>query len=191
MNRNAPLFIMILFVFLFLYKDRVKDIIEEYFHLQVVSLVKLFKNQLKSPINGRLANVSEITGQAILSEPPLSVEVDAFMSGKITKTLDEEGVVIETEGVMIQMIHTIGENGFAVDERSFLRDIGFIIEAVRSTLYREMGIAHPMSDIISAITKVRDSNNTSSQFHFSIDDDKLRMITEKLNEEETTDPEIP
>ena len=96
-----------------------------------------------------------------------------------------------TEGVMIQMIHTIGENGFAVDERSFLRDIGFIIEAVRSTLYREMGIAHPMSDIISAITKVRDSNNTSSQFHFSIDDDKLRMITEKLNEEETTDPEIP
>jgi len=91
-----------------------------------------------------------------------------------------------TEGVMIQMIHTIGENGFAVNERSFLRDIGFIIEAVRSTLYREIGIAHPMSNIISAITKVRD-NNTSSQFHFSIDEDKLKMITEKLNEEETTD----
>ena len=91
-----------------------------------------------------------------------------------------------TEGVMIQMIHTIGENGFAVNERSFLRDIGFIIEAVRSTLYREIGIAHPMSNIISAITKVRD-NNTSSQFHFSIDEDKLKMITEILNEEETTD----
>ena len=33
----------------------------------------LFKSQLKSPINGTLTSVSEITGQAILSEPPVPV----------------------------------------------------------------------------------------------------------------------
>ncbi len=38
----------------------------------------MFKSQLKSPIDGTLANVSEITGQAILSEPPIPVEVDAY-----------------------------------------------------------------------------------------------------------------
>ena len=68
----------------------------------------LFKSQLKSPINGTLANVSEITGQAILSEPPIPVEVDAYTSGKITEVEDQEGVTIETEGVLAQGILGIG-----------------------------------------------------------------------------------
>jgi len=68
----------------------------------------MFKSQLKSPIDGTLANVSEITGQAILSEPPIPVEVDAYMSGTITEVQDEEGVTIETEGVLAQGILGIG-----------------------------------------------------------------------------------
>ena len=100
-----------------------------------------------------------------------------------------------TEGVMIQMIHTIGENGFSVNEKPFLRDVGFIIEAVRSALYRDMGISHPMSDVISSMVKIKDNTqNTANQFHFSLDDEKLKMITENLNEEETSEepgPEIP
>ena len=67
-----------------------------------------FKNQIKSPINGTLANVSEITGQAILAEPPIPVEVDAYTSGKITEVIKDEGVTIETEGVMVQGILGIG-----------------------------------------------------------------------------------
>jgi transcription antitermination factor NusG len=68
----------------------------------------MFKSQLKSPIDGTLANVSEITGQAILSEPPIPVEVDAYTSGTITEVEDEEGVTIETEGVLAQGILGIG-----------------------------------------------------------------------------------
>ena len=68
----------------------------------------MFKNQLKSPIDGTLANVSEITGQAILSEPPIPVEVDAYTSGTITEVENEEGVTIETEGVLAQGILGIG-----------------------------------------------------------------------------------
>ena len=68
----------------------------------------LFKSQIKSPIDGTLANVSEITGQAILSEPPIPVEVDAYTSGKIIEVIEDEGVTIETKGVMIQGILGIG-----------------------------------------------------------------------------------
>ena len=68
----------------------------------------LFKSQLKSPIDGTLANVSEITGQAILSEPPIPVEIDAYTSGRITEVIQDEGVTIETEGVMVQGILGIG-----------------------------------------------------------------------------------
>ena len=71
-------------------------------------ILGLFKSQLKSPIDGTLANVSEITGQAILSEPPIPVAVDAYTSGKITEIEDQEGVTIETEGVLVQGILGIG-----------------------------------------------------------------------------------
>ncbi len=68
----------------------------------------LFKSQIKSPIDGALANVSGITGQAILSEPPIPVEVDAYTSGKIIEVIEDEGVTIETQGVMVQGILGVG-----------------------------------------------------------------------------------
>ena len=68
----------------------------------------MFKSQLKSPIDGILTNVSEVTGQAILSEPPIPVEVDAYTSGVITNVDIDEGVTIETEGVLVQGILGIG-----------------------------------------------------------------------------------
>ena len=75
-----------------------------------------FKSQLKSPINGTLANVSEITGQAILSEPPIPVEVNAYTSGTITDVVDEEGVTIETEGALVQGILGIGGENHGILE---------------------------------------------------------------------------
>lgn len=68
----------------------------------------MFKNQLKSPIDGTFTSVSEITGQAILSEPPIPVEVDAYTSGTITNVEIGEGVTIETDGVLVQGILGIG-----------------------------------------------------------------------------------
>ena len=68
----------------------------------------MFKSQLKSPISGTLTSVSEITGQVILSEPPIPVEVDAYTSGTITDVENDEGVTIETEGALAQGILGIG-----------------------------------------------------------------------------------
>lgn len=76
----------------------------------------MFKSQLKSPIDGTLANVSEITGQAILSEPPIPVEVDAYISGTITEVDDEEGVTIETVGALVQGILGIGGENHGILE---------------------------------------------------------------------------
>ncbi len=68
----------------------------------------MFKSQLKSPIDGTLTSVSAVTGQAILSEPPVPVEVDAYTSGVITDVQNHEGVTIETEGALVQGILGIG-----------------------------------------------------------------------------------
>jgi len=49
-----------------------------------------------------LANVSDITGQAILSEPPVPIEVDAYTSGTVVEILPEEGLVVQTNGSLIR-----------------------------------------------------------------------------------------
>ncbi len=82
-----------------------------------------FKSQLKSPIDGLLANVSNVTGQALLSEPPIPIEVDAFSAGTIEDVIPEEGVIINTSGALVQGILGIGgENKgrthIAVDDRT-------------------------------------------------------------------------
>jgi|TARA_B110000459_G_C16091084_1_gene265206 hypothetical protein len=57
-----------------------------------------------------------------------------------------------TEALMVQMIHTIRENAIDVEGEDFLQDMSFIIECVRSTLYREVGTVHPIAKIMEAFT---------------------------------------
>jgi hypothetical protein len=71
-------------------------------------LFGLFKSQLKSPINGTIANISDVTGQVILSEPPIPIEVNAYSSGKIKSIIPEEGVVVSSQGALIQGILGVG-----------------------------------------------------------------------------------
>lgn len=75
---------------------------------QSKGLFGLFKSQVKSPINGKIENISKITGQVILREPPVPVEVIAYIEGEVTEILKSEGVAIKTSGSFIQGIFGIG-----------------------------------------------------------------------------------
>ena len=59
-----------------------------------------------------------------------------------------------TESLLVQMIHTMGENGVDVSSTDFIKDISFVIEAVKGVIYRDMGLSHPMSDMMSQFTAV-------------------------------------
>lgn len=72
------------------------------------SLFGLFKSVAKSPINGFVESVSEVTGQVLLREPPIPVEVNAYVDGTVTEVRADEGVVVETHGSLIQGIFGIG-----------------------------------------------------------------------------------
>ena len=71
-------------------------------------LFGLFKSQARSPINGIIETVSDVTGQVILREPPVPVEVKAYTDGTVTETVPNEGVTVETYGTYIQGIFGIG-----------------------------------------------------------------------------------
>lgn len=68
----------------------------------------LFKSNVTAPIDCTLESISSITGQVVLRDAPIPVEVDAYIRGTVAQVLPEEGVVIETEAVFIQGIFGIG-----------------------------------------------------------------------------------
>lgn len=72
------------------------------------SFFGLFKNKLKSPITGSLEAVSEVTGQLILRDPPIPVEIESYIEGRVTKIFPQEGVEVQAVGTFIQGIFGIG-----------------------------------------------------------------------------------
>ncbi len=68
----------------------------------------LFKTEIKSPITGTIINISDVTGQIVISEKPLPVEVDAYIPGKVSKVYEGEGIIVKSEGTFIQGIIGIG-----------------------------------------------------------------------------------
>ncbi len=71
-------------------------------------LFGLFKSNVTAPVDGTIEVISDTTGQVVIREAPIPVEIDAYMSGSIKEVIPEEGVVIESEGVFIQGIFGIG-----------------------------------------------------------------------------------
>ena len=67
-----------------------------------------FKSSALSPVDGTLESISDVTGQIVLRESPIPVEVDAYIEGKIDNIISDEGVIIKANGVFIQGIFGIG-----------------------------------------------------------------------------------
>jgi hypothetical protein len=68
----------------------------------------LFKVEATSPIDGYLEDFSEITGQVILRENPIPVEVLAYLDGVVEEVIPREGVIIRTVAALVQGIFGVG-----------------------------------------------------------------------------------
>jgi hypothetical protein len=75
---------------------------------QTQGLFGLFKSEVFSPIDGSIESISDVTGQLIMREAPIPVQVDAYMSGTVKDIIPEEGVIIESHAAFIQGIFGIG-----------------------------------------------------------------------------------
>jgi hypothetical protein len=68
----------------------------------------IFKNEVHSPVDGEVENISSVTGQILLREPRIPVQVKAFVDGIVTDVIGDEGVYIENKSAYIQGIFGIG-----------------------------------------------------------------------------------
>jgi hypothetical protein len=72
------------------------------------SFFGMFKSECRCPVDGTVELISEVTGQIGVRERPNPVEVDAYIRGRVTSVLEGEGVVVETQGALIQGIFGVG-----------------------------------------------------------------------------------
>ena len=87
-----------------------------------------------------------------------------------------------TEILMVQLIHTMHENGFDVNGQTFVKSMGFVIESVKASIYKEMSLTHPMNrimDILSTITVEADETTLTG-----LDMKKLDDMTNSIQEDD-------
>ena len=72
------------------------------------SFFGLFKSKCPAPVSGTIESVSSVTGQVLVREAPIPVEVDAYVDGTVVEVHPGQGVTVETEGTFIQGIFGVG-----------------------------------------------------------------------------------
>ena len=70
-------------------------------------LFGLFKSEVKSPIDGIIGNISDVTGQVIISENSEKIEIDAYLPGLVDEIIPNEGVMVKSNGASIAKIATL------------------------------------------------------------------------------------
>ena len=67
-----------------------------------------FKQSVTSDFSGTIESISEVTGNALIREASIPVDVSAYIKGTIAEILPEEGAIIETRSAMVQGIFGVG-----------------------------------------------------------------------------------
>ncbi len=71
-------------------------------------LFGLFKQSVASEYSGTVEEISSVTGNILVREAPIPVDVKAYIRGTVATVLPEEGAIIETQGGMVQGIFGVG-----------------------------------------------------------------------------------
>lgn len=78
---------------------------------EVIARKKSFfglSENIKSPINGTVDEVCELTGVVTIVSHPIPVNLTAFVAGHVVKSLEGEGAVIESPATLIEGVFGVG-----------------------------------------------------------------------------------
>jgi len=68
----------------------------------------LFRSECRAPVAGIVELISPVTGHVSIREASSPIEVLAYTSGRIAEVMPGEGVVVETQGALVQGIFGVG-----------------------------------------------------------------------------------
>ena len=90
-----------------------------------------------------------------------------------------------TQAVVVQMMHTLGENGVDISENAFVRDVALIIEMTKGSIYRSMGLVHPTQGLLENLVEI--SVDIDNSISTEVNEELLEEYTKLFDDD---DPEI-
>ena len=79
--------------------------------------------------------------------------------------------------------------GFEIENEEFLRNIGWVIESIRSCLYKEMGLYHPMAELVQSLTLELKPEEKKKVRQFVLNADRMGDILKKFRNEDEKETE--
>ena len=92
-----------------------------------------------------------------------------------------------TQTVIIQMMHTLGENNINISEKAFVRDAALLIEMTKGSIYRSLGLGHPVQKLFEGLVEITvDPDNTiATEMNIDLLEECIKVFGDD------DDPEIP
>ena len=59
-----------------------------------------------------------------------------------------------TQTVIVQMMHTMGENGIDISEKAVVRDAALLIEMTKGSIYRSLDLKHPTQGLFESLVEL-------------------------------------
>ena len=112
-------------------------------------------------------------------------------SGREVKGLDSDFIARQQDvmfaeelcqSLMVQMIHTMNENGIKVSESNFIRDVAMIIELVKGSIYRDRGLQHPAQKFMEEFVSI--INDTPDEIETDVDFETITALANLLEEDD-------
>jgi hypothetical protein len=91
-----------------------------------------------------------------------------------------------TQSLMVQMIHTMSENGIDVSAKTFIRDMAMVISMVNGSIYRDMGMTHITQKFMEEYVDIHDDEGGS--FETEVDFETIVELANLIEDDD--DPEV-
>ena len=91
-----------------------------------------------------------------------------------------------TQSLMVQMIHTMSENGIEVSAKTFIRDMAMVISLVNGSIYRDMGMEHITQKFMEEYVDIHESDDDC--YETEVDFETLSVLTKMVEDDD--DPEV-
>ena len=86
------------------------------------------------------------------------------------------------------MMHTLGENNIDISEKAFVRDVALLIEFTKGSIYRSLGLGHPVQKLFEHLVEeitIDPDNSIATE----VNQDLLMKFLLLFGDDD--DPEIP
>ena len=81
-----------------------------------------------------------------------------------------------TEAIIVQMVHVLSDNDIKVSDSQFVKDLSFVIESIKSAVYRDLNLNHEIQPLVDKfmVQEKDEKGQTNTIF-------KMELIQKFLN----------